>query len=99
MQAYLQEQEQRSSSMIKIDPTIGEVSRGTKPVLEPMPDVKPLPDGFRYKPDLANASAQALHFEQCIERGQAWRVMPRTQHRPVSISTTAMAIISSVTYS
>ena len=68
MQQFLHEQEQRSSSMIKTDPIIGEVTRGTKPVLEPMPDVKPLPDGFRYKPDLANASAQALHFEQCIER-------------------------------
>ena len=54
--------------MLKTDPIIGDVIRGTKPVLEPMPEVKPLPDGFRYKPDLANPSSQALHFEQCIDR-------------------------------
>ena len=47
--------------MIKTDPIVGEITPGTKPVLEPMPDVKPLPDGFRYKPDLANPTGQALH--------------------------------------
>ena len=54
--------------MIKTDPIVGEITPGTKPVLEPMPDVKPLPDGFRYKPDLTNPTGQALHFEQCIDR-------------------------------
>ena len=54
--------------MLKTDPIIGDVPQGTKPVLEPMPEVKPLPDGFRYNPDLANQSGQALHFEQCIDR-------------------------------
>ena len=58
----------QGSSMIKTDPIVGEITPGTKPVLEPMPDVKPLPDGFRYKPDLANPTGQALHFEQCIDR-------------------------------
>ena len=56
MQAYMKEN--RSSSTTKTDPIVGEVVRGTKPVLEPMPDVKPLHDGFRYKPDLANPSAR-----------------------------------------
>ena len=54
--------------MLKTDTIIGDVLQGTKPVLEPMPEVKPLPDGFRYKPDLANQSSQALHFEQCIDQ-------------------------------
>ena len=61
-------QDHSGSSMIKTDPIVGEITPGTKPVLEPMPDVKPLPDGFRYKPDLANPTGQALHFEQCIDR-------------------------------
>ena len=66
MQAVIQDY--RSSPTTKTDPIVGEVARGTKPVLEPMPDVKLLPDWFRYKPDLANPSGPALHFEQCIDR-------------------------------
>ena len=69
-QTYLEatKDDKSSSSTIKTDPIVGEITPGTKPVLEPMPDVKPLPDGFRYKPDLANPTGQALHFEQCIDR-------------------------------
>ena len=65
MQAYLQEN--RSTSMLKTDPIIGDVLWGTKPILEPMPEVKPLPDGFRYNPDLTKQSDQALHFDQCMD--------------------------------
>ena len=69
-QTYLEatKDDKSSSSTIKTDPIVGEITPGTKPVLEPMPDVKPLPDGFRYKPDLASPTRQALHFEQCIDR-------------------------------
>ena len=69
-QTYLEatKDDKSSSSTIKTDPIVGEITPGTKPVLEPMPDVKPLPDGFRYKPDLASPTGQALHFEQCIDR-------------------------------
>ena len=53
--------------MITYDAVIGDVLPGPKPVLEPIPEAKSLPDGFRYKPDLADLSGQALHFEQCID--------------------------------
>ena len=58
MQAWLQEN--RSTSMLKTDPIIGDVLRGTKPVVEPMPEVKPLPDGLRYNLDVLHTPRPVL---------------------------------------
>ena len=66
MQTFLQSNS--NTSMIIRDTIIGDVLQGPKPVLEPIPEAKSLPDGFRYKPNLADPSGQALHFEQCIDQ-------------------------------
>ena len=66
MQAFLQSN--TNPSMIIHDAVVGDALREPRPVLEPIPEVGSLPDEFRYKPDLADPSGQALHFEQCINR-------------------------------
>ena len=53
-------------SMVISDAIIGDVLQEPKPVLKAIPEAKSLPDGFRYKPDLADPSSQALHLKQCI---------------------------------
>ena len=57
-----------NQSMIISDAVIGDVLQEPKPALEPIPEAKSLPDGFRYKLDLADPAGPALHFEQCIDR-------------------------------
>ena len=66
VQAFFQSNS--NTSMIIHDAIIGDVLQEPTSVLEPVPEVESLPDGFRYKLDLTLLLETAVRAQQGSER-------------------------------